>query len=52
MGGYGAYRLALGTDYFSYAASLSGVLTFDGMEEKFQRKSSLLGRNFWKLGNF
>ncbi|MGM9887291.1 MULTISPECIES: alpha/beta hydrolase family protein [unclassified Lactococcus] len=32
MGGYGAFRLALGTDQFSYAASLSGVLTFDGME--------------------
>ena len=36
MGGYGAYRLALGTDHFSYAASLSGVLTFDGMEENFK----------------
>jgi putative tributyrin esterase len=35
MGGYGAYRLGLGTDRFSHVASLSGVLTFDGLEQRF-----------------
>lgn len=29
MGGYGAYKLAFATDYFSYAASLSGALIED-----------------------
>lgn len=29
MGGYGAFKLALGTNRFSYAASLSGALQFD-----------------------
>lgn len=29
MGGYGAFKMALATDYFSYAASLSGALTLD-----------------------
>lgn len=36
MGGYGAFRIGLGTEQFSYAASLSGVLTFNGMEEQFE----------------
>lgn len=35
MGGYGAYRIGLGTDQFSHVASLSGVLTFDGLEANF-----------------
>ena len=30
MGGYGAFRLALKTNRFSYAASLSGALSFHG----------------------
>ncbi|WP_257610186.1 alpha/beta hydrolase, partial [Oenococcus oeni] len=29
MGGYGAFKLAMSTDYFSYAASLSGALMHD-----------------------
>ncbi|GBG96672.1 alpha/beta hydrolase [Lactococcus termiticola] len=32
MGGYGAYRIALSSNYFSHAASLSGALSFEGME--------------------
>ncbi|SJZ49579.1 putative tributyrin esterase [Pilibacter termitis] len=34
MGGYGAWKLALGTTQFSYAASLSGALVF-GNDEPF-----------------
>ncbi|MBP2622978.1 alpha/beta hydrolase [Streptococcus oricebi] len=32
MGGYGAFKLALSTNRFSHAASLSGVLSFKGMD--------------------
>lgn len=35
MGGYGAMRIGLASDKFSHIASLSGVLTFDGMEQQF-----------------
>lgn len=31
MGGYGAFKIALETNRFSHAASLSGALSFDGM---------------------
>ncbi|MFV0556054.1 MAG: alpha/beta hydrolase [Lactovum sp.] len=36
MGGYGAVKLALATDKFSHAASLSGALAFDNLEEGFK----------------
>ena len=52
MGGYGAYRLALGTDHFSYAASLSGVLTFDGMEENFKENPAYWGGIFGNWETF
>ena len=32
MGGYGAFKLALATNHFSYAASLSGALSFHGFD--------------------
>lgn len=32
MGGYGAFKFAFQTEYFSYAASLSGALSFKGMK--------------------
>ncbi|GMA70463.1 hypothetical protein GCM10025879_17090 [Leuconostoc litchii] len=35
MGGYGAFKLALGTNKFSYAASLSGALVGQAREEDF-----------------
>ena len=38
MGGYGAFKLALATDKFSYAASLSGALGFDNLELRFEDK--------------
>ncbi|MEY8462091.1 alpha/beta hydrolase [Streptococcus merionis] len=31
MGGYGAFKIALETNHFSHAASLSGALSFDGL---------------------
>ena len=34
MGGYGAYKLALMTDNFSYAASFSGALSFENQDLK------------------
>ena len=32
MGGYGAFKIALSTNQYSYAASLSGALNFDGFD--------------------
>ncbi|CAM3062626.1 esterase family protein [Lactococcus hircilactis] len=52
MGGYGAFRLALGTNTFSYAASLSGVLTFNGMEEHFDDNPAYWGGLFGTMENF
>lgn len=34
MGGYGAFKLALRTNHFSYAASLSGALHFDKKDDE------------------
>lgn len=33
MGGYGAFRLAMASDKFSYAASLSGAISFRGFSQ-------------------
>jgi putative tributyrin esterase len=38
MGGYGAFKFALGTKYFSHAASLSGALAFDLDKQKDELK--------------
>ena len=46
MGGYGAFRLGLGTNHFSYVASLSGVLTFNGMEGRFEENPAYWGGIF------
>lgn len=43
MGGYGAFKLALGTNRFSYAASLSGALQFD-----FDNPVSLGNMAYWQ----
>lgn len=40
MGGYGAFRIGLASDKFSYAASLSGALTFEGMEAAMEENPS------------
>ena len=40
MGGYGSFKLALSTNRFSHAASLSGALSF----EEFSQKVKILGR--------
>ncbi|PCR99375.1 alpha/beta hydrolase [Lactococcus fujiensis] len=52
MGGYGAFRLALGTNSFSYAASLSGVLTFNGMEDRFDENAAYWGGIFGNWEQF
>ena len=52
MGGYGAYRIALGTERFSHAASLSGVLTFDGMEYRFNDNAAYWGGIFGSWEEF
>ncbi len=38
MGGYGAFKLALETNAFGYAASLSGALSFEGLDKRNQIK--------------
>ncbi|MFC4651991.1 alpha/beta hydrolase [Lactococcus nasutitermitis] len=52
MGGYGAFRLALGTDKFSYAASLSGVLTFNGLESRFDENAAYWQGIFGSIEQF
>lgn len=52
MGGYGAYRIGLGTEQFSHVASLSGVLTFDGMEERFSENPAYWGGIFGNWETF
>lgn len=44
MGGYGAFMLALKTNRFSHAASLSGALTLD----RFDNKAELGQGSYWK----
>ncbi|GFH39688.1 alpha/beta hydrolase [Lactococcus insecticola] len=34
MGGYGAFKIALSTNKFSYAASLSGAISFENLDKK------------------
>ena len=48
MGGYGAFKLALKTQRFSYAASLSGALTFQG----FKPEEASLGSTAYWIGTF
>lgn len=43
MGGYGAFKLALATDNFSYAASLSGALDMTDLKEQ-----SAENEEYWK----
>ncbi len=47
MGGYGAFKLAMSTDYFSYAASLSGALMHDfNFPQMFEMAPKNIGRVF------
>lgn len=43
MGGYGAFKLALSTENFSYAASLSGALSFDDIAQR-----DIADETYWK----
>lgn len=52
MGGYGAYRIGLGTEQFSYVASLSGVLTFEGMQDRFDENAAFWGGLFGSWEQF
>ncbi|MBB5887908.1 alpha/beta hydrolase [Lactovum miscens] len=52
MGGYGAYRIGLGTDHFSHVASLSGALSFDGLEAGFEQNIAYWGGIFTDLKSF
>lgn len=52
MGGYGAFKLALLTDRFSYAASLSGALGFDNVESKFEENKDYWNGVFGNLEEF
>lgn len=52
MGGYGAFRIALATNRFSYAASLSGALTFTGEEEAFKENPAYWTGIFGSLEQF
>ena len=45
MGGYGAMKIALNTNAFSYAASLSGALDFQDMEPLID---DFRGERYWK----
>lgn len=45
MGGYGAFKLAMSTDYFSYAASLSGALMHDF---NFPQMFEMAPKKYWQ----
>ena len=45
MGGYGALKIAMKTNRFSYAGSLSGALTFQGFDPK---ETDLGNERYWK----
>ena len=45
MGGYGSFKLALSTNRFSYAASLSGALSFEEFSPESQNLGSLA---YWR----
>lgn len=51
MGGYGAFKFALGTNQFSYAASLSGALVGNPRQEDFLNMEKL---SYWQgiFGDF